>query len=125
MVCCAELHRRSKLVDTTWAEKATSSLQSAAVQLQIREIPEACQSLCRDEAYELVVAADGVTIAAENPAGVFYGIQSLLQLLPWSTDVPDSYPTLQGCRVVDYPRFKWYVFAAVHTNTANLCTFQS
>ena len=98
-----------RLGDTTVVDKAASSPQAAAVHLHIREIPEACDCICRDEAYELVITAEGISIAAEHPAGVFYGIQSLLQLLPWSLDVSDSYPTLRGCRILDYPRFRWYV----------------
>lgn len=103
------------------ADKAASSPQTAAVHLYIREIPEACDSLCRHEAYELVIAAEGISIAAENPAGVFYGIQSLLQLLPWNTGVPDSYPTLQGCRIVDYPRFQWYVYTLLLDTSTSTC----
>ena len=34
------------------------------------------------EGYELKVTTDKINIAAKNPAGVFYAIQSLLQLLP-------------------------------------------
>ena len=35
-----------------------------------------------DEGYELTITPDGVTIAASQPAGVFYGVQTLRQLLP-------------------------------------------
>lgn len=35
-----------------------------------------------DEGYELAVMPDGVTITAHGPAGVFYGVQTLRQLLP-------------------------------------------
>ncbi len=35
-----------------------------------------------DEGYELLVTTDGVTITANQPAGVFYGVQTLRQLLP-------------------------------------------
>jgi hexosaminidase len=35
-----------------------------------------------DEGYLLTVAPDGVVIAANRPAGVFYGVQTLRQLLP-------------------------------------------
>lgn len=90
----------------------------------IREITEASQSLCRDEAYELVVAAEGVSISAERPAGVFCGIQSLLQLLPWTNDVPDSSPVLKGCRIVDYPRFRWYELVLAQERNGVSCAPQ-
>ncbi len=35
-----------------------------------------------DEGYQLTVTPDGVVIAANRPAGVFYGVQTLRQLLP-------------------------------------------
>ena len=48
------------------------------------------------EVYELDIAPDGVTIAG-GEAGVFYGVQTLLQLLP---DAP-------CLRIADAPRFRW------------------
>ncbi len=55
------------------------------------------------EGYELTVAPTGITIAASVPAGWFYGVQTLLQLLP-----PDGGPTHVPCvHIVDAPRFRW------------------
>src|SRR5512138_2080380 len=34
-----------------------------------------------DEGYELSVTADGIRISASRPAGLFYGIQTLLQMI--------------------------------------------
>src|SRR5215210_8134153 len=34
-----------------------------------------------DEGYDLSIAADGIRIAAAQPAGLFYGVQTLRQLL--------------------------------------------
>lgn len=99
------------------AERAANGAHST-VQLQMREMPEACGIMTRDEAYELVVLAEGVTITAETPAGVFYGIQSLLQLLPWSTEASCRVPVLKGCRILDYPRFKWCVYTLSYTRRA-------
>jgi hexosaminidase len=48
------------------------------------------------EAYELDITPDGVVIAGDA-AGVFYGVQTLLQLLPEA-------PCL---RIEDAPRFRW------------------
>jgi hexosaminidase len=63
------------------------------------------------EGYELVVKEDSVVIRAPGPAGLFYGAQSLLQLLP--TKVLAANPAGGGdwaipcVRIEDQPRFKW------------------
>ncbi|NGN65307.1 beta-N-acetylhexosaminidase [Streptomyces sp. A7024] len=63
------------------------------------------------ETYQLTVAADGIRIAGGDAAGVFYGVQSLRQLLPPQTfrRAPLSAgPVLVGCtEIEDRPRFGW------------------
>ena len=59
-----------------------------------------------NEAYTLLISADHITISATQPAGAFYGIQSLKSLLP-----PSSWKSKQalirvtGVDVKDEPRF--------------------
>ena len=62
-----------------------------------------------DEGYTLAVAPDGVTIRARTPAVLFYGVQSLLQLLPLTDANGGGSPNwLIPCvRVEDQPRFRW------------------
>jgi hexosaminidase len=66
-----------------------------------------------DEAYELVVAPEGVTIAANQPAGLFYGVQTFRQLLPPFVDYgavrPDSERVVRApaAHITDQPRFAW------------------
>ena len=66
-----------------------------------------------DEGYELTIAPDQVTIAANRPAGVFYGVQTLRQLLPpaveYEAAVPDKARpfTVPAGRIADRPRFMW------------------
>jgi hexosaminidase len=63
------------------------------------------------EGYELIVTEDFVVIRAPGPAGLFYGVQSLLQLLP--PTVFGAKPagrgdwTIQCVRIEDQPRFEW------------------
>jgi hexosaminidase len=62
-----------------------------------------------DEGYSLTVAPDTITIRARDSAGLFYGVQSLLQLLPvaeesGSRSTSCSIPCV---RVEDQPRFRW------------------
>jgi hexosaminidase len=63
-----------------------------------------------DEGYELTVAADGVRIVAHQPAGLFYGVQTLRQLLPWSIEYQAARPrplSVPFATIVDRPRFVW------------------
>jgi hexosaminidase len=66
------------------------------------------------EGYELAVSANGAVIRATTPAGLFYGTQSLLQLLP-----PEIFSTnhvsgvdwrIAGVAIEDQPRFVWRGF---------------
>ena len=63
------------------------------------------------EGYELTVARDGVTILATQPAGVFYAVQTLRQLLPVEIEsgrrVDHIAWTLPYVRIQDAPRFPW------------------
>jgi len=66
------------------------------------------------EAYQLDVTNNEVQIHAPSPAGLFYGMQSLLQLLPpdiYQSDytlVPqDTEWTIPVVSITDYPRFNY------------------
>lgn len=68
-----------------------------------KEIPE--------EGYELSAGRAGVRITGRTPAGVFYGLQTLLQMLP-----PQIYNQqrqkevewrIKGAEMVDYPQYPW------------------
>lgn len=62
------------------------------------------------EGYELTVTAKGIAIRANKPAGVFYALQSLRQLLPpeieHSTPVKKKW-TIPCVKIQDVPRFTW------------------
>jgi len=58
------------------------------------------------EAYHLSVDSSGITIKGKTEAGVFYGIQSLIQMLP------PNLPEVEGfqipyCQIDDKPEFRW------------------
>jgi len=66
------------------------------------------------EGYELTVTPDAVVIRAPAQAGLFYGVQTFLQLLPPAifspglvTNVAWSIPCVQ---IADWPRFAWRGF---------------
>ena len=63
------------------------------------------------EGYELRVASNSVVIRAPHTAGLFYGTQTLRQLLPpeifSSTPVPGANWTVPCVQIEDQPRFPW------------------
>ncbi len=64
-----------------------------------------------DEGYVLEVSTGQIIIQARQPAGFFYGAQTLLQLLPESifskNEVKDIVWKVPCLKITDYPRFKW------------------
>src|SRR5690606_9167796 len=62
--------------------------------------------------YRLNVTSSGVTLSASEPAGIFYGIQTLYQLLPKEI-MADSKSniawTMPAVTIEDHPRFGWRV----------------
>ncbi len=74
------------------------STTSGAVVLEFGEVDGG------DEAYDLTVAADGVTVRANAPAGLFAAAQTLRQFVPvhGAGDV-----TLPGGRILDRPRLAY------------------
>ncbi len=63
-----------------------------------------------DEGYELTIATDSVRIAAAQPAGLFYGVQTFRQLLPWSIEYEAARPravAVPHAKIQDQPRFAW------------------
>ena len=64
-----------------------------------------------NEGYTLKVTPSMVTITANKPAGLFYGLQTLLQLLPPSiesvTNVQNANWAMPCVDIKDIPRFGW------------------
>lgn len=66
-----------------------------------------------DEGYELTVTPNRVTIVANQPAGLFYGIQTLRQLLPPFVEHRAVRPDKErpvvapAVKIVDHPRYGW------------------
>jgi hexosaminidase len=62
------------------------------------------------EAYDLSIASSGVTLRAAQPAGLFYGVQTLRHLLPPAAEFEAVRPlklALPAGRISDTPRFAW------------------
>lgn len=64
-----------------------------------------------DEGYQVSVKPKQIVIKANKPAGLFYGIQSLIQLFPDKIEtnnfVNNEVWTAPCVEITDYPRFGW------------------
>jgi hexosaminidase len=56
------------------------------------------------EGYRLIVEPGGISIDAATDRGLYYGVQTLLQLLPANCAASCQVPAV---RIVDAPRFEW------------------
>ena len=62
------------------------------------------------EGYTLISSPNGVVITANEPAGLFYGMQTLLQLLPKEVESKIAINmtwSIPYVKITDYPRFGW------------------
>jgi hexosaminidase len=57
------------------------------------------------EAYQLNILGDRAVIYASSNQGLFYGIQTLLQLIPYTTNVTEI--KLDNLMMDDIPKFQW------------------
>ena len=71
---------------------------------------DAADTALGEEGYVLRIAPDSVILTAHQPAGLFYGVQTLRQLLPAAienaTPQPGPWPLPAGT-IRDVPRFAW------------------
>jgi hypothetical protein len=75
-------------------------IEGAKQHLDGRALPD----FAADEGYGLEVGADGVVVVAPTPAGLFYGVQTLKQLIRANADPDGSIPC---CRIVDWPGMRY------------------
>jgi hexosaminidase len=84
------------------------SATPATIRLVLNKTPDANNGA---EGYSLTITPKGIVIRANQPAGIFYGVQSLLQLLP--KEIESLSPVKQvswlaPCVTIsDIPRFSW------------------
>lgn len=102
----AEMLVQKLNVPTGLALKAQQSVQST-IQLSLNNTPNAQLG---KEGYTLEATPKGVAITANQPAGLFYGMQTLLQLLPKEIErktLAKANWTVPAVKITDYPRFGW------------------
>jgi len=75
------------------------------------EIESSLKEQLGEEGYQLEVTVRSIVIRAAGPAGLFYGIQTLRQLLPPAIFNKQKVEPIEWAvpcvRITDYPRFKW------------------
>lgn len=79
------------------AKKATSNFIKLTTPTFIRQ-PD------NEEAYNLQVSSNAISIQGDGKAGTFYGIQTLIQLLPTIKNKQQQY-TINNVKITDVPRF--------------------
>ena len=92
----------------TGKKVALSNSKTATIRFELTRIHEI---ELHEEGYRLSVKSTGIVITANKPAGLFYGAQTLWQLLPQeivsktkSSGVSWRAPIVE---IKDYPRFAW------------------
>lgn len=85
----------------------TQQGKSKAIQLSLNEV---ANEKIGKEGYILSATPNGVVITANQVAGLFYGAQTLLQLLPKEIESKTATKTnwtIPAVQITDYPRFGW------------------
>ena len=85
-----------------------SQLPSAVIKLVVNAKPDIAIG---NEGYQLTVTSTNILIQANKPSGLFYGVQTLLQLLPKEIESNVTIPQVKWqipcVSITDYPRFAW------------------
>lgn len=91
-----------------WLYDQGSVASLAAIRFKLNSTADASLG---NEGYQLVSDAKGVQITANKPAGLFYGIQTLLQLLPKELESLQPVTGISWkvpyANISDSPRFAW------------------
>lgn len=78
------------------------------IQLKLNDKPNATLG---KEGYALEVTPQNIRLAANEPAGLFYGVQTLMQLFPAAIESRKTVKNIEwaipAVRITDYPRFGW------------------
>jgi hypothetical protein len=97
----SETARLRELLAERRIEEAVNGLpiKLAVAPIRVREAvrKQSDPEIWRLEGYELKVTSASISITAQQPAGVFYGIQTLAHLLS------DNTSSVSACEIVDWP----------------------
>src|SRR5665647_544684 len=89
--------------DISVNDKSANSVKNAIILTQ-----NDAKDTLGTEGYNLSVSPEKVIIRSSNPAGVFYGMQTLFQLLPVRSESLNKIRfSIHGVEITDKPRFEW------------------
>ncbi len=95
-------------LSATGKKVALAKSNTASIRFELTKVHD---TELKEEGYRLSVKPSGIVITANKPAGLFYGAQTLWQLLPQEIE---SRTTINGVKwqapvveIRDYPRFAW------------------
>lgn len=104
----AYLNKKLSIPTGYFISTATATKTTAHIKLLLTDKND---SLIGTEGYHLQVTPKQIIITANKPAGIFYGIQTLLQLLPKEIESKQKVKQINWkvpcLNITDYPRFGW------------------
>lgn len=107
----ADMLARMLNAPTGYSLKATHGNSAGGENTILLRLPTSPDATLGAEGYTLQVNQNQVVISANEPQGLFYGIQSLMQLLPPGISshhvVQDTQWAVPAVDILDYPRFGW------------------
>lgn len=90
--------------------KATLSDNAASALIRL-ELNKTADAKLGNEGYDLSIKPNGIVIKANKPAGIFYGVQTLMQLFPKEIESREKVEGVEWkapcVEITDYPRFGW------------------
>lgn len=104
-----------KLNDLTGADFKSTAANADGKRISLQIAPLSVNGT-NSEAYRLNIDANGVSIVGSDAAGVFYGVQSLLALVPTEAHLkPSATLSLPFAQIEDAPRFH---FRSMHLDVS-------
>lgn len=84
--------------------KIKKNYQKNQKRIVLKLLPNSSHYKSLNESYQLDIQSNEVVISASNSTGLFYGIQTFLQLIPLDNKLEKQ---ISNTQIIDNPKFKW------------------